>query len=423
MNPIIAKEQCRVCRSRDLVPLFSLGEQFVSDFVSADQITAGVRAPLCLDLCRECTLVQLRHTAPQELLYARHYWYRSGVTQSMRDALADVCRTVEQRAELKSGDVVCDVGSNDGTLLRSYAVPGLIRVGVEPATNLADEGRQGIDWLDTSFWPSSDYLGRYAGHTRAVTACGMFYDLDEPGAFIRGVAEALAPDGLFVAQLMCLKQTVEKKDVGNICHEHLEFYSLRSLLRLFNDNGLELYDLEENTVNGGSYRLFARKAGYRSIQTRKLKNAMAREAEMGLDNPELYRGFFDELRAAKRKVVDFVLNVVGSGGRVHVYGASTKGNVILQWFNLGSRQIEAAVERTPSKWGKYTIGTGIHIISEDVFRTMNPEYAIILPYAFESEMVAREALWLKSGGRFILPLPIPRIVDAGPDGAPRSTPL
>src|SRR5690554_5554884 len=145
MDCYTTRETCRICGSEDLVPLFSLGEQYVNNFVSKEDITTGPKAPIELELCKNCTLVQLKHTAPQELLYTRHYWYKSGVTQTMRDALRDITKSIENLVDLSLGDVVLDIGSNDGSLLRSYEAPGIVRVGVEPAVNLAEEGAQGVD--------------------------------------------------------------------------------------------------------------------------------------------------------------------------------------------------------------------------------------------------------------------------------------
>ena len=436
---------CRVCGSADLTPLFSLGEQFVSDFVDADKIHSGHRCPIELELCRNCTLVQAKHTAPQDFLYTRHYWYRSGVTETMRNALSDVAEAASEVVNLKPGDVVLDIGSNDGTLLRAYerCAPGVVRVGVEPAVNLATEEnyeQKGLHCL-RGFWSAGDYLGceqvrlnkwRPANNPKAVTAVGMFYDLEDPNQFIADVAKVLHPEGVFIAQLMCLKQTVENGDVGNFAHEHLEFYSLKSLGHLFGKHGLEIFRTEENDVNGGSYRIYAKHAGFRAEAVRcpdpedaaNNQKMLAAEQRMGLDDPATYAAFFDRLCANRDKVVRFIRRQVELSGRLWVYGASTKGNVILQWYGLTAWNayldtlpnrlsapyplIQAAADRSPEKYGKHTIGTGIQIRSEEEFRKADPDYALVLPYTFLPEMIERERDWLRGGGEFIVPLPVPR---------------
>lgn len=447
---------CRVCGSSALTPLFSLGEQFVSDFVdSPDRV--GLRCPIELELCRECTLVQLKHTARQEFLYTRHYWYRSGVTDSMKKALRDVTQAAEDIADLQPGDVVLDIGSNDGTLLRSYTLPGLVTVGVEPAKNLAEEGCQGITlfindfWSAEAFWrpfeedaPSNQFSkpGVFP-YAKVITACGMFYDLEDPGSFIGDVAKVLARDGVFIAQLMCLRNMLDLGDVGNFAHEHLEFYSLRSLGHLFDAHGLKITGLETNNVNGQSYRLYVQHEDHNGFEMpqhlrNNLLHAFADESDRMLDWPSTYKQFFARMEENKRKVVDFILREVQGGKRCWVYGSSTKGNVILQWYQLNHRMlleqepmtddpiglsfvgydehllIEAAAERSPEKWGKYTVGTNIPIYSEEDFRKARPDYAIMLPYAFEQEFLQREVEWLIAGGKFIIPLPVPRVVGADP---------
>lgn len=411
--------ECRVCHSEMLTPLFSLREQYVSNFVEADQVMAGPKVPLDLLLCRSCGLVQLRHTAPQEFLYSRHYWYRSGTTQTMRDALRDVTASAERLVKLKPGEVVLDIGSNDGCLLRSYTAPGIVRVGFEPAVNLAEEGRKGVDVFFNDFWSFERYNDyntepQWLGpKVRIATAIGMFYDLDDPNAFIRDVAAVLADDGIFIAQLMCLKHMLDACDLGNICHEHLEYYSLHSLQVLFERNGLELFDVEENAVNGGSYRLYVRKVKNtlppRPADARhRLEMAFKEEARFG--EPALYHDFFQRIEANKERCLDFLFRAHAAGKRTWVYGASTKGNTLLQFYGLDHSLIDGASDRSPEKHGKFTVGSGIPIVSEEEARKAKPDYFLVLPYSFINEFVIREAEWRDGGGKFLVPLPEFRVL-------------
>lgn len=397
---------CRVCGSTDLTFLFSLGEQYVNNFVDPGKEHDGIRYPIELELCRNCSLVQLRHTAPQEILYSRHYWYRSGVTQTMRDALYNVFMSAMKLATPHPGDVALDIGSNDGTLLRNYP-KWMTTVGVEPADNLFEEGQRNVDVLIHDFWDAADYHGLVEKKAKIITALGMFYDLDDPNAFIRDVADCLEPNGVFIAQLMCLRNMIDQGDVGNLAHEHLEFYSLRSLDRLLNAHGLEIMDIQHNYINGGSYRLYCRHIGSALQPFKHAEHRLAnlRAMESGLDDPDFYVRFFYRLERNKRECVEFIRNAVAHGKRVWVYGASTKGNVILQYYGLDKTLIEGAAERSPEKWGKVTIGTGIPITSEEAARAARPDYFLVLPYAFIKEFVAREAAWQEQGGRFIVPLP------------------
>ncbi|MCX6056533.1 MAG: class I SAM-dependent methyltransferase [Chloroflexi bacterium] len=399
----IIRTTCRMCGSNDLREMLSLGEQFINDFVPPEGIGKGLKAPLELVMCSHCSLLQLRHTAPQELLYARYYWYRSGVTDTMRAALRDITAEIENMVPLQAGDVVLDIGANDGTMLASYTVPGIRRVGCEPADNLVDMLHQNVEYVMHDFWDYERYMklaGEWGfGKAKVITAIGMFYDLEDPNQFIADACRALTDDGVFVAQLMCLAPMLQKNDLGNICHEHLEYYSLESLRYLFETNGLEMFKIEENEVNGGSYRIFARH--YKGT-------GISFEEKITQDD---ILAFGKRLEDNRDRCMEFIKGEVTKGTTVYVYGASTKGNVILQYFGLDNKLITAAAERSPEKWGKFTIGTWIPIVSEEEARRAQPDYFLVLPWAFFKEFYARESEWRAHGGKFILPLPDFRVVE------------
>ena len=398
----ITRKTCRLCGGNEMHDIFSLGEQYINDFVPKEKVGTGIKAPLDLVMCEKCSLLQLRHTAPQELLYSRYYWYRSGVTDTMRIALRDIAKQIEDLVSLSPGDVVLDIGANDGTMVSQYTVEGLQRVGCEPADNLVDMLRENADFVMHDFWNYELYmeLAREWGFGKAkvITAIGMFYDLEDPNKFIKDAQLALADDGVFVAQLMCLTPMLEKNDTGNICHEHLEYYSLDSLKYLFETNGLEMFRIEENDVNGGSYRIFARHFKGTGIS---YDEKITRDDILA---------FAARVQENRDRCVAFIKEEVAKGKKVYVYGASTKGNVILQYYGLDHTIITAASERSPEKWGKYTIGTWIPIVSEEEARKAQPDYFLVLPWAFFDEFYNREQEWREKGGQFIVPLPEFRVV-------------
>jgi hypothetical protein len=234
---------------------------------------------------------------------------------------------------------------------------------------------------------------------KLITAIGMFYDLENPSKFIADVSEVLDDDGIFIAQLMCLESMLKKNDLGNICHEHLEFYSYESLKYLFEKNGLKIFKIEENDINGGSYRIFCKKNISKSIIYKEKTSLYA------------IKKFIKRVELNKKKCLDFFNKTVQNGQKVFIYGASTKGNTLLQYYGINSRLIEFAAERSPEKWGKYTIGSGVKIISENEARKLNPNYFFVMPYAFIKEFIKREQKWLKGGGKFILPYPDFKIIN------------
>lgn len=395
--------KCLLCSNKKLKQIFYLGNFYVSNFVSKKNITQGnIKCPLNLLYCKKCTLIQLSHIAPQELMYRRFYWYKSGVTKTMRDGLKELYLSSLKHIKLKKKDTVLDIGANDGTLLKYYK-KNFTTIGCEPAKNLTKSLKKNCKHVIDNFWSYENLFKILRKNNLAkpkiITAIGMFYDLEDPNKFIKDAALSLHDDGIFIAQLMCLKSMIEKNDIGNICHEHIEFYSLKSLKYLFENNGLEIFKIEENEINGGSYRIYCRKLLKGSIKLKK-------------ENIEsMMKKFVKRSRFNKIKMNKFISNQIKNKKKVYLYGASTKGNTLLQYYNLTSKKIPFAAERSPEKWGKYTVGTGIKIISEAEARKLNPDYFLVTPWGFINEFKKRELPWLKKGGKFIVPFPKLRIIN------------
>lgn len=390
------RKTCRLCGSKKLSRIFSLGNLFVSTFVKSKK-DSFVKAPLELVFCEKCKLLQLKHTAPQELMYSRHYWYRSGIQPVIKNDLRDIARLAQKIVKLRKGDIVLDIGANDGTML-SYYPKNLIRVGCEPANNLVSELRKITPYVIHDFWNIKIWKKMFVQKkAKVITAIGMFYDMEDPNQFIRDSAKALDKDGIFIAQLMCLRPMLEANDLGNICHEHLEYYSFESLKYLFETNGLEIFRIEENTINGGSYRIFARHFFLGSID---FSEKFTKKD---------YKDFYKRIQKTKKQCVEFIKKAVRNGKLVYVYGASTKGNTILQYYGLDHTLIEGAADKSEEKWGKYTVGTLIPIVSEAEARE-KADYFLVLPWAFFKTFYKREKEWVKKGGKFIVPFPKFRIV-------------
>jgi NDP-4-keto-2,6-dideoxyhexose 3-C-methyltransferase len=394
--------KCQKIKGLKIKNIFSLGNLFISNFVKKKEIKKGLKAPLSLKYCNNCSLIQLSHIAPQELMYKKFYWYKSGITQTMKDQLKDLYRNTLKHIKIKQDDVVLDIGANDGTLLNYYKKK-FITIACEPAKNLKNELKKNCDFIIHDFWNKKNLdkilKKNKLDKPKIITAIGMFYDLEFPNQFIKDAAESLHNDGIFVAQLMCLNSMIKKNDLGNICHEHIEFYSHKSLIYLFETNGLEIFKIEENDVNGGSYRIYCRKFKKGSIKLKKenvLKNILK---------------FKKNIEKNKKKTVLFIKKESHKGKKIFLYGASTKGNTVLQYYKLNNKLIPFAAERNPDKCGKYTIGTGIKIISEKKARKLNPDYFFVTPWAFINEFKKRERKWLKNGGKFIIPFPNFKIIN------------
>jgi hypothetical protein len=390
-------KRCRLCNNKKLYKIYNFGNFYVSNFVDFKNIKKGVKGPLSLVYCKNCKLLQLEHSAPQELMYRRFYWYRSGVTQTMKDSLYELYVDIKNNLRIKSNDLILDIGANDGTLLSYFKKDGIVTIGCEPAKNLQKSLKKNCNFIINDFWSKKSYekvfKNKSISKPKVITAIGMFYDLEDPSQFIKDAAEILDDDGVFVAQLMCLHSMLKENDLGNICHEHLEFYSYSSLKYLFEKNGLKIFKIKKNNVNGGSYRIYCKKNISKSIDYK--ENTSLKDIQ----------SFIKRIKKNKKIFLDFLKKSIKKNKKIFLYGASTKGNTLLQYYKLNSRHIEYAADRSPEKWKKYTIGTGIKIISEMEARKLNPDYFFVMPYAFINEFVLREAKWLKSGGQFILPYP------------------
>jgi NDP-4-keto-2,6-dideoxyhexose 3-C-methyltransferase len=412
LTGVKTRATCRACESRQLVDVLDFGNPFVSNFADVADATNWPRVPLELVLCTGCTLLQLRHTTPSDWLY-RHYWYKSGVNAAMRAALADIARKASEFVSLRGGDKVLDIGCNDGTLLRSYETQGIHRVGFEPAENLAREAStDGSCRIINEFFSAAPVTGQ---QFRIITSIAMFYDLEDPNKFVADAASLLAKDGVWVIEMHYLLLTLARNAFDAVCHEHLEYYSLRSLEPLLARHGLEIADVETNEVNGGSFRVYIVHRGSESARVferwGRVESARASERRLALDQPATYQEFGDRVHKIGDRLRAFLQKEHSRGKELFVYGASTKGNTLLQIFGFDHRLLRAAAERNPEKWGKFTVGTWIPIVSEAEARA-HADYFLLLPWHFLADMRNREREFLDGGGKLIAPLPEPRVIDS-----------
>jgi SAM-dependent methyltransferase len=420
---LTTRTTCRVCDSPHLAPVLSLGEQHIAGAFADPGGDQPVQRAIPLELVRcdmtrdqdACGLIQIRHTVPGAILY-QSYWYRSGVNRTMTENLHGIAQTAEQLVGLTPGDLVLDIGCNDGTLLDGYRGDGLRYLGFDPSDVSRYAVEKGYDVVRDFY--SYELLRRRHPDRKAkvVTSIAMFYDLEHPRAFVEDVAAALAEDGVWVMELHYLPTMLELNSFDAIVHEHLEYYSLAVIERLVAEAGLEVVRGELNDVNGGSIRLFIARTGRVPItpdDERAMQKLRIREFELALDSPEPYERFRIGAEQVRDALSELCRRLTAEGKAIHVYGASTKGNTILQYAQLDSTTIPYAADRNPDKWGSETIATRIPIISEEESRAMRPDYYLVLPWHFLDEFLERENEYLDGGGRFIVPLPEVRIV---PDG-------
>jgi len=409
-------ERCRICQNNNLKHILTLGNQYLVDFLDQKE-DANYVAPLELVLCSKkdggCGLLQLQHTVPPDLLY-RRFWYKSGVNQTIRNDLGDIVRKAEEKIDLRDNDFVIDIGANDGTLLRFYKNSSLKLIGFEPATNLLEEASSGTFKIFNEYFNSRTFEESFGNKkAKIITSISIFYDLDNPHDFVADITKILDEDGIWILQMNYLVTMLENFAFDNIVHEHLEYYSLQSLEYLLDKHGLEVFDVEQNNINGGSIRAFIKfKKSNKFSISKRVNDVLVYENKIGLSDEKTYLDFAQQIKNLKQQTCKFIKDEINNGKKIYVYGASTRGNTLLQYYGLNSQFIQAASERNPAKWGKYIVGSMIPIISEEQARLEKPDYFLVLPWYFADEFVSRERKFLENGGKFLIPLPQFRLIDS-----------
>lgn len=406
---------CRICGAPELTTVIDLGEQYIATHFVAGAVPDFLESRYPLELVRctgpkGCGLVQLRHSVSPSVLYF-DYGYRSGINQSMRDNLADITAKVEDTVKLRPGDTVLDIGCNDGTLLCSYQTAGLDKIGVDPSANVLALAREkGLDVVNNYFSAAVYDEARPGKQAKVVTSIAMFYDLERPGDFVRDVASVMADDGVWVIELSYLPFMLQTNSFDTICHEHLEYYSLSTIEWLLDKEGLGVQRTEFNSINGGSVRLFIRRKPAIIEQDAAVESARKSEKELGLRDEETYLSFRENVARVREDLRRLLHETKERKETVYIYGASTKGNTILQFCGIDKELVPKAADRNPDKWGRHTLGTNIEIISEEQARAERPNYFLALPWHFFDEFKEREEPFLRRGGKFILPLPEVRVI-------------
>jgi len=404
-------EKCRISQSTNLVSVLSLGRQALTGVfprtVDAD-VTVG---PLELVWCPDSGLLQLAHYYDAAEMYGDNYGYRSGLNQSMVRHLTQKVHQLEKYVDLQAGDVVLDIGSNDATSLKAYKTSGLKRVGIDPTGRKFASFYTDDIALIPDFFSQDAFRRSGAKRAKIVTSIAMFYDLDDPISFARQVSAVLDRDGIWHLEQSYMPSMLRMCSYDTICHEHLEYYSLGSIVKVLDAANMKVLDVQMNGVNGGSFAVTAAaKSSTRSANTAVIDWLLGQEERMGLNTPRPYREFEERVYRHRLDLVRLLKSLRADGKRILGYGASTKGNVVLQFCGLGPETIEAIAEVNTDKFGAFTPGTHIPIISESDARNMKPDYFLVLPWHFKDGILAREQEYLASGGKLIFPFPEIEIV-------------
>jgi 2-polyprenyl-3-methyl-5-hydroxy-6-metoxy-1,4-benzoquinol methylase len=412
------RKTCRICGSSALTPVIDLGNQYLQgSFIKPGKETPPKRKisteiVRCNPMLDEnaCGLLQTSISVPPEILYSS-YWYRSGTNQTMRDHLEGIANVAKLLIS-KDDASVLDIGCNDGTLLKNYPVE-FTKYGVDPS-DVAQEVTGDITVVQDTF-PSPELAAKLAGETLdIITSIAMFYDLEDPSDFVANIKEFLNKDGIWIFEMSYMPLMLEMNSYDTICHEHLEYYSFAVLENLLSRNGMKVVKVSFNDINGGSIRCHATHKNNFRFKNREdlemIAEVRKREFDLMLDTDEPYKNFQQRINQHKEELLSILKGLKRDGKRIHIYGASTKGNTILQWCGINSSLIDYAADRNPDKDGAKTIGSDIPIISEKKSRAMSPDYYLVLPWHFKAEFMERESEMLDKGVGFIFPLPTIEII-------------
>jgi C-methyltransferase C-terminal domain/Putative zinc binding domain/Methyltransferase domain len=405
-------KHCRVHNSSNLVSVLDLGKQALTGVFPKSSSQAVTVGPLELVWCPDSGLLQLKHSYESSEMYGDNYGYRSGLNQSMVDHLTNKIAYLERLAPLSAGDVVVDIGSNDSTTLRAYKASGIRKIGIDPTGKKFAKYYPTDVTLVPDFFSSDAYATVETKKARIVTSIAMFYDLETPIAFARQIESILADNGIWHFEQSYMPSMLRLNSYDTVCHEHLEYYSLGVVKRIVEEAGLRVVDVVMNAINGGSFAVTVAKAGNKSMKSNQpvIEWLLEQEEHMGLSTPRPYRDFEERVFRHRNDLTRLIRTLTADGKKILGYGASTKGNVVLQFCGLTSKDILAVAEVNPEKYGCVTPGTHIPIISEAEAKAIKPDYYLVLPWHFKDGIVRREKEFLASGGRMIFPFPEIEIV-------------
>lgn len=404
--------QCRIGGGSHLVSVLDLGEQALTGVFPRSPDQHVSRGPLRLVWSPKSGLLQLAHRFDPREMYGQNYGYRSGLNPSMVHHLVNKVHQLRQLRPLRAGDVVIDIGSNDGTLLNAYADAGVRRIGIDPTGEKFREYYQPDIELIPDFF-SKATLSRCVGDgaARIVTSISMFYDLEDPVAFARDVHDLLTEDGIWHFEQSYMPSMLRLNAYDTVCHEHVSYYSLEAVRYILDRADLKVVDVMMNSVNGGSFAVTAaRKSSRVQPNTPVIEWLLSEEDRLGLHTPKPFRDFETRVFEHRNSLTSLVRSLNADRKVVFGYGASTKGNVLLQFCGFDERDLPCIAERNPDKYGCSTPGTNIPIVSEAEARSRRPDYLLVLPWHFKPGIVEREREFLARGGRMIFPFPEIEIV-------------
>ena len=396
---------CRNCNSNTLKKIFSLGNLYFTGKFPAKKNNKVLKGYINIVLCNKCKLVQLDRSFKREMLYGKDYGYRTGINKTMTDHVGSVVATLQKKIKLNPKDYVLDIASNDATLLNFYP-KNINKVGIDPTAKKYKKYYKNINYYFPNFFSSkiiNDRLPKVK--FKLITVLSMFYDLEKPNSFLKEVKNILHKKGILLIQHADLLSILKKNMFDTFCHEHLEYYSSKVIIEMVKKNGMRVFDHKFNNINGGSSQYFICHEDASHKESRAIKSVLKIEEKYKLESVNTHINFFKKINEIKINLKKIINDYFNKNKVVHGYGASTKGNVLLQYFGFNNSLIPYIADRNPEKYNKFTPGTKIKIISEEKSRNLKPDYYLVLPWHFKKEILLREKIIASKGTKFIFPMP------------------
>ena len=400
-------ECCRICGNKELYPIINIGNHALTGIFPKTKQETVSKGILELVKCSDkgCGLLQINHSFDTNEMYGNKYGYRSGLNKSMVNHLGRIVKKILSIVEIGKNDIIVDIGSNDGTLLSFYPNDYINLVGIDPTSEKFKKYYEKRVNIITDFFTKETYKKSYKERkTKVITSIAMFYDMENPLNFMKDVYEVLDDNGVWIFEQSYAPFMIDNISYDTICHEHLEYYCLKQIKYMTDKIGFKIIDMEFNDVNGGSFKMTVAKNNSKYNEcTSLIRDILLREKKY--DTQETLKEFATNTEKHKKDFLKLLTDLKEDGKKVLGYGASTKGNVILQYCQINTDLIPYIAEVNEDKFGSYTPETLIPIISEKEAKEMKPDYFIVFPWHFKNNIIEREKDFLINGGKLIFPLP------------------
>ncbi len=396
--------KCRACNSQNIKLVFSLGNMAHAGIFPEKKITNVPKDFINVVYCKNCTLVQLDRNFNLNYMFGKNYGYRSGINRTMTSHLENLTKKIMKRFKLSTNDYVLDIASNDATLLNSYS-KNLKKVGFDPLVKKFKKNYQNIDFKISRFFNAKYIEKLKIPKFKIITALAVLYDLPNPNKFLQDVKKILDVNGVFIVEVADLHLTLKNNIFDTFCHEHLEYYSLKSLNNLIQKNNLKIFDHEYLSVNGGSSRYYITHKESKIKIKKKIKTVNQVEKKNKVFELSSLENFFNSIKLLKYEFNNLMKKLKKNNFKIHGYGASTKGNILIQFYNLNSKNLDCIAEKNKAKFHCFTPGSKIKIVSEKLSRKLKPDFYVVFPWHFKKEILKREKKIREKGTKFIFPLP------------------